>query len=352
VRILLLASAFNSLTQRVFVELDDVGHDVGCSVVADGDQMRAAVDEFRPQLIIAPYLKTAIPEEIWSARVCLIVHPGVRGDRGPSSLDWAILRGLPRWGVTVLQAAEEFDAGDIWAYREFRMPDAPKSAVYRHEVADAAVGALLEAITRFRGGAFSPEPLDYSRSDIVGSLERPITQSNRAINWSDSTAAILRRLRCSDSTPGVLDSLFGRSYHLFGAHEERVLTGRPGDVIARRDGAICRATGDGAVWISHLRKAKSAGGRTSVKLAATTVLAAELDGVPEIPLNPDLAQSEGTYREIWYEERAGVGLIHFEFYNGAMSTEQCIRLKEAVQRARPRRSSSWAAETCGPTAST
>ena len=48
-RILLIASAFNSMTQRVFVELDDRGYDVACTIAANGDQMRDAVDEFDPE---------------------------------------------------------------------------------------------------------------------------------------------------------------------------------------------------------------------------------------------------------------------------------------------------------------
>jgi putative two-component system protein, hydrogenase maturation factor HypX/HoxX len=49
--------------------------------------MWAAVDQADPDVVIASYLKRAIPESLWSARPCLIVHPGIRGDRGPSSLD-------------------------------------------------------------------------------------------------------------------------------------------------------------------------------------------------------------------------------------------------------------------------
>ena len=44
-----------------------------------------------------------------------------------------------------------------------------------------------------------------------------------------------------------------------------------------------------------------------------------------------------TFREIAYEEHAGVGYLHFDFYNGAMSTEQCRRLHEAYLFARSRR---------------
>ena len=247
-RILLICSAFNSLTQRVFVELDDIGHEVGCSVAADGDEMGAAVDAFDPELVIAPYLKTAIPEDVWGRLTCLIVHPGVRGDRGASSLDWAILRGLPTWGVTVLQAAAEFDAGDIWAYREFALGDEPKSAVCRHRVADAAVHAVLEAIVRFDSGTYVPEPLDYGRPEIEGRLERPMKQADRAIDWSASTADVLRRLRCSDSTPGVLDTILNQEYLLFGAHEEEQLRGRPGTILAqgRRDRRMAGGQARGA----------------------------------------------------------------------------------------------------------
>jgi len=52
-------------------------------------------------------LKKTIPPAIWQTYTCLIVHPGITGDRGPSSLDWAIALAEPSWGVTVLQAIED-----------------------------------------------------------------------------------------------------------------------------------------------------------------------------------------------------------------------------------------------------
>jgi putative two-component system hydrogenase maturation factor HypX/HoxX len=56
---------------------------------------------------------------------------------------------------------------------------------------------------------------------------------------------------------------------------------------------------------------------------------------PELraPLHaPDLR----TFRELAYEEHAGVGYLHFDFYNGAMSTDQCRRLLDAYRYARER----------------
>jgi putative two-component system hydrogenase maturation factor HypX/HoxX len=118
-QILLMASAYNSLTQRAHAELADRGHEVAVELALGDEVMREAVRRHDPDLVIAPMLTTAIPADIWSARPCFIVHPGPRGDRGPSSLDWAIMAGARRWGVTVLQANAQMDGGDIWAGAEF-----------------------------------------------------------------------------------------------------------------------------------------------------------------------------------------------------------------------------------------
>jgi putative two-component system hydrogenase maturation factor HypX/HoxX len=161
-------------------------------------------------------------------------------------------------------------------------------------------------------------------------------QQDRAIDWAAPTEAVLRRLLCSDSNPGVLDTLFGERYHLYGAHREADLSGPPGQLVARRGGAVCRATGDGAVWISHLKRAKIRD-TTYLKLPATVVLAPHLAGVPELAksLGKD-CDTPTTYREIWYEERNNVGYVHFEFYNGAVNTQQCRALRDAYTSARAR----------------
>lgn len=44
-----------------------------------------------PGIIICPYLKDRVPEAVWRRWPTIIIHPGPVGDRGPSSLDWAIV---------------------------------------------------------------------------------------------------------------------------------------------------------------------------------------------------------------------------------------------------------------------
>lgn len=336
--ILFLVSAHNSLSQRAFVSLTELGHRVDVAVVDSAADMEAAVARHQRALIVCPMLEKRIPESLWSTRRCLVVHPGPRGDRGPSSLDWAIELGVPEWGVTVLEANGDFDAGDVWAARTFPMRQSGKGSIYRHEVRRTAIDALMEAVHKVLEGGQPPAPGENG-ARAFGRARPLMKQKVRAIDWAaDPAETVLRKIRAAEGHPGVLDEIAGVDVHLFGGHRERGLRGAPGKIIAQRHGAICRATVDGAVWITHLRQAGPQ--ETHFKLPAT--LALELAGRPvavrEVagPLH-DWPGAEHTLREIFYEEEAGVGYLHFDFYNGAMSVEQCRRLRAAYLYARSRR---------------
>ncbi|HYH22234.1 MAG TPA: enoyl-CoA hydratase-related protein [Azospirillum sp.] len=318
-RLLLLVHAFNSLAQRLYVELAERGHDLTIEFDVNDSVTREAVDRFRPDAVLAPFLKRAIPEDVWRRVPCLVVHPGPLGDRGPSALDWAVLEGADRWGVTVLQANGEFDAGDVWRSLSFPMRDAPKASLYRHEVTEHAVAAVLDSLDRLaRGGA--PAPFDPADPQAFGTSRPAMRQADRAIDWRrDDTATVLRKIRSGDGVPGVRDD----GVSLFDAHPESRLKGAPGSWLARWEGAVCRATADGAVWIGAMKAPSTHPQDPTLKLPASMVL----------PGAADLPEVQGDYRDLWYEEADGVGTLHFPFYNGAMGARQCERLLAALEAA-------------------
>jgi putative two-component system hydrogenase maturation factor HypX/HoxX len=254
---------------------------------------------FRPDVVIAPFLKRRIPDAVWRNHLCLVVHPGVPGDRGPSALDRALLRGESRWGVTVLQATAEFDAGPVWAHATFAMRTSTKASIYRNEVSRCAVAAVLQCLRRLERGDGAPAQESLSMTGREWPLLR---QAERALNWRrNPTAAILLAIRAADGSPGLADSLFGQPCHLFDGHAATAATlaaaprGLPGEVVARRANALLRRTveRDAAEW------------------------------------------DELRYRELG-NAGARVGVLEFDFYNGAMSTRQCERLARAIRELRSR----------------
>jgi enoyl-CoA hydratase/carnithine racemase/methionyl-tRNA formyltransferase len=292
--------------------------------------MIEAAELVKPHLIICPFLTSLVPQQIHDAYLTLIVHPGPPGDAGPSALDWLLMgddgseadserllrenrfnpTGRSHWGVTVLQATREFDAGPVWAFEQFPVnindSAVTKSSLYRAPVTQAAVVATVAAIDRITAAASlasvqhgapisppaSPKP-DDPKSEPTGCISpglvalkdyaelsvsrsepflggpthhRPLLKAaQRNFEVRRHVASIIsRRIRSADSQPGCLSDLFGPKLYLYGgAVEDPTLLssdgGRaPGSIVAIRGEAVCVATCDNkGIWITHIRRVKS-----------------------------------------------------------------------------------------------
>ena len=327
-KILLITTSYNGLCQRMHDELLLLEHEVSIEFAISSKHMIEAVELFKPELIICPFLKKKVPNTVWENNKCIIIHPGIIGDRGPSSLDWAIHEEKKTWGVTALQANEQMDAGDIWANFNFPMRSSFKASIYRKEVTKAAIKTLHDVLENVQNSEFKPEILDYKKEHVKGTLKPLMAQESRQINWlKDCTDEIIKKINSADSFPGLLDRLFDEEYYLYGAHKESVLKGKAGEIIGRRHGAICKATINGALWISHLRKKE----KNSYKLPSVTLLKDKLKGIYEQRIPLLLEEEIETFKEIYYKEKNEVGYLYFDFHNGAMSIEQCVRLKYAYE---------------------
>lgn len=337
-KILFICTAHNSLSQRLYLALSQL-HAVTVEYALSDDAMREAARLAQPDLILCPFLTTRVPSDIYDAYLTLIVHPGPPGDAGPSSLDWVLMgddgsepdaaallrhctgaassplseQGRPYWGVTVLQAEDEFDAGPVWAYEQFPLdidePGLTKSGLYRGAVTRAAVSACLAAVDRIHAAAYTAAPLTPPLTPRSSGCQSPVVSPastqpnpNRAIHPglqaspqfrtlsvglqkpflggpthhrpllkagqrdfdinTHSAREISRRIRCSDSQPGCLTSVLGQSLYVYGgAVEETVSSHRsappPGAILAVRDEAICIKTADNrGIWITHVRRVK------------------------------------------------------------------------------------------------
>ncbi|AUH52662.1 formyl transferase [Chromobacterium sp. ATCC 53434] len=331
-RIVLLSTAFNGLSQRAWLELRESGHEPSVVLFSGADDVIRRVRAARPHLVICPFLKDRVPTELWrdSPFPVVIVHPGIVGDRGASALDWAISRESKVWGVTALQAVEEMDAGPVWSSREFDMPaDIRKSELYNGPVSDAAMYCIRDVVEKFIGG-YRPQAVDYADPAVRGRLQPNMVQADRAFDWKAPAAAIKRRIDAADGQPGVLAELAGGRYYLYDAHLDYRI-GEPGRILAVHDDAVLVGAGDASLWIGSLRRRPEAGEQT-FKQPARHVLAGLLEQTPALEWAVDTdPHCEELYQPIRYRQVGRVGELTFELYNGAFSTEQCRRLQRALR---------------------
>ncbi|MDR7309217.1 putative two-component system hydrogenase maturation factor HypX/HoxX [Nocardioides luteus] len=326
-RILLLVSAFNGLTQRVWCDLKENGHDVGVLLapVHDEASMTEAVDEIAPELILCPFLKHRVPESIWGRYPTVVIHPGAVGDRGPSSLDHATLDGRDRWGVTALSAVEEMDAGPVWATKTFAMPEVPiaKSALYNGPVADAAMDCVAEVLRMVAAGE-RPKPAEEWPVEVAGTGELPLLRRKAfEIDWSAPATEIARRIAAADGAPGAPATIDGMTYCLFDAATttEDNPGATPGTVVGVDTDAVAIATGEGTLWVGY---AATLAAKRGPKLPAAWVL--ETEHAPYRAMPEALAEST-------YEREGDIGYLTIRSYSGAMHTQQCHRLTDAVRKA-------------------
>jgi len=320
------------MAQRLWIELDRHNHQVHVQIAVSEAAMVSAVETYKPHVIIAPILTKKIPEAIWKYHLCLIVHPGIKGDRGASSLDWAILNSEKEWGVSIIQAVEKMDAGPVWSTHRFEMRTVSKAELYRNEVAECAAKGLLEAISNIENNDFEPEIIDYENSSVKGQWNNKATQNDYQFSWEDPTSEIIKKIQSADSEPGVIINLFDTDYFCYGAHLETTLKGKPGQIVAQRNHAICIATADAAIWLTHLKAVNE----DSIKLPVMIAMKGSTKEIPVSEINPFENISDATWQDIRFKQENDIGYLHFHFYNGAMSAEQCNRLRVAFLEAKKR----------------
>lgn len=336
---------FNSLSQRVSLELERRNHRVNVFEIESENEMIDISRQDNHDLIVCPFLTKRVPDEVWRNKTtpCLIVHPGIEGDQGMHSLDWTIKNDLKEWGVTVLQASKEMDAGNIWATTNFQIKrdnqnTLTKSSLYATEVTGAAITSILQAVGNYQHGIPS-RPLDLSNPDVKGRLQRQMKKSDRLIDWKDSADVISRQIRMSDSQPGATAELsiakqkFREIYQVYGSYVEKsdshlqFAGSQPGEIVGHRDHAILVKCGNGLIWLSHLKKNK-------LKLPSMLWLNEAINTTQHLPLSRleyPYGSHPSTFQEIWTNVTPdGICYLHFNFYNGAMSTSQCERLERVL----------------------
>jgi len=206
-----------------------------------------------PELIVSWFWTRLLPAA-WlnAARYGGIgVHPSLLPrHRGPNPYFWSIDSGDSQAGVTLHTLAPEYDTGTILLQRA--IPVNERNSWQLARALDRPSLALLrEGVGRF---ARSHPPTPSAQDEAAATWAPEPTGRELAVDWSWSTARILRRIRALSPVPGLAVEVCELRFfvtrasvatHFVAALEpgEAAVVGDPGTLVIR--------TGDGAVAIEH-----------------------------------------------------------------------------------------------------
>ena len=216
-----------------------------------GEESLARLTDDGPDVIVVVGYGQMIPKRIRDigAYGCVNVHSSLLPKyRGAAPVNWALVRGETRTGVTTMRLVREMDAGDILMARETEIgPDETASELNRR-LAPIGAELLLETLASLESGTVRPKPQDHSAA-----TRAPLIKKNDGlINWSWSARSIYNRLRGFDPWPGIYSFFRGKRLRILGARPESDGGIEPGRIVLS-EGRVCVGCGTGRLVLEQVQ---------------------------------------------------------------------------------------------------
>ena len=216
-----------------------------------------AVDAFgslSTDLCVMAFVTDIVPEAILNAptRGTIQYHPSLLPKhRGPSSINWPIIQGETRTGLTIFWPDKGLDTGPILLQKEFEIgPDDTLGSLYFDKLFPAGVDAVLEAIDMVRNGTAPRIPQDESQATYEGWCRA----DDVVIDWDWLAADIYNLIRGSDPSPGAGTTYDGEKLRLYSAELRDHEAGKePGEVTELTDEGIGICARGGTIFVRRVQ---------------------------------------------------------------------------------------------------
>jgi methionyl-tRNA formyltransferase len=222
-------------------------------------------------LCVMAYVLLFVPEEALNVPRygSIQYHPSLLPwHKGPSSINWPIIMGKQKTGLSIFWPDNGLDTGPILLQKEVDIgPDDTLGSIYFDKLYPLGVDAMLESIELVRAGT---APRDVQDPE-AGSYEGWCRKEDVQIDWSKSSDEIYNLIRGANPQPGAWTTFNGSEVKVFDSRKADG-SGEPGNVVSVDGGGILVATADGAIRIMKLRA--DAGKLTAAEYAAEVGLAA------------------------------------------------------------------------------
>lgn len=168
--------------------------------------------------------------------------------RGAAPVQWAIIRGDPKTGVTIMMMDEGLDTGPILLQSELEIGSRETAGQLMARLTEAGAGALVRTLDLMEEGDIVPLPQDDSLATVAPKL----TSADARIDWDLSATEIERRIRAFSPDPGAWTTRGGKRLKIWQAQ-----VASEGESIAGgledRDGEMVVATRDGGLRVLELQ---------------------------------------------------------------------------------------------------
>lgn len=212
------------------------------------DAMRA----LNADLCVMAYVIIFVPEDARDipthGSICF--HPSILPKhRGPSSINWPIIGGATKSGLTFFWPDDGLDEGEILLQKHIDItPDDTLGTVYFEKIFPLGIEATLEAIALVKAG----NPPRIVQDSSLATYESWCRKADAEIDWFKSSADVYNLIRGTNPQPGSWTTHDGDELKVFDCAKVEA-SGKPGEVVAVSDEGITVATKDGGILVKRVK---------------------------------------------------------------------------------------------------
>ena len=215
-------------------------------------------------LCVMAYVTLMVPEEALNApRLGSIqYHPSLLPmHKGPSSINWPIINGENKTGLSIFWPDNGLDTGPILLQKDVEIgPDDTLGSLYFNHLFPMGVDLILEAVDLVRDGT----ALRLSQDPEAGTYEGWCRRADVEIDWAKSVDVVYNLIRGANPQPGAWTTLNGHTVTILDSKKATGFSNNePGSVVEVDADSISIGCLGGVVRVEKFRPEGS--GKMSAK---------------------------------------------------------------------------------------
>jgi methionyl-tRNA formyltransferase len=212
----------------------------------------------KPDLNVMAFVTSILPDSIlnYPTMGTIQYHPSLLPKhRGGSAINWAIINGETKTGITIFWPDRGVDTGPILLQKEVEIsPDDTVGSLYFEKLFPLGVEALVEAIELIENGMAPRLPQDESQASYEGLR----TQKDAIIDWSAPISRVYNLIRGTNPQPGATTYFDGKKLKIFDAKPiYDIVGGLPGQVVDTGADGFVVSLKRGAILVQKVQMNKS-----------------------------------------------------------------------------------------------
>ena len=186
----------------------------------------------KPDLNVMAFVTSILPDSIldYPRLGTIQYHPSLLPKhRGASAINWAIINGETKTGITIFWPDRGVDTGPILLQKEVEIPpDDTVGSLYFEKLFPLGIAALVEAIELIKKGTAPRIPQDESQANYEGLC----TEKDAMINWSAPIDRVYNLIRGTNPQPGAITHFHGKKLKIFDVKPiHDIVGGSPGQIV-------------------------------------------------------------------------------------------------------------------------